>query len=55
MMIITAPVIMKTTITRKKMIILVIAVITFITPCNFDLCFRIHKLLAHEVYKFLKK
>ena len=55
MMIVTVPNIMKITITRRMMIIIVIAVITFITPCNFDLCFWIHKIFAHEVCKFFKK
>ena len=53
MMIITAPVLMKMTITRRTMIIIVIAVITFITLCNFDLCFWIHKLFADELCKFV--
>ena len=39
MMIITVPIIMKITITRKMMITVVIIVITFLIPCNFDLCF----------------
>ena len=39
MMIITVPIIMKTTITRRMMMIIVRAVITFIIPCNFHLCF----------------
>ena len=55
MMIVTVPNIMKITITRRMMIIIVIAVITFIIPCKFDLCFWIHKLFANEVCKFLKK
>ena len=55
MMIIAVPITMKTTITRRMMIIIIIAVITFIIACNFDLCFWIHKLFAHEVWKFLKK
>ena len=53
-MIVTVPNIMKITITRRMMKIIVIAVITFIKPCNFDLCFWIHMLFAHEVCKFLK-
>ena len=36
-MIITVPVIMKITITRRMVIIIVIAVITFLILCNFDL------------------
>ena len=55
MMIITAPVLMKMTITRRMMIIIVIAVITIIILCNFDLCFWIHKLFADEVCKFVIK
>ena len=39
MMIIRVPIMMKITIKRRMMIIIVIAVITFIIPCNFDLCF----------------
>ena len=40
MIIITVPIIMKIKITRRMIIIIiVIAVITFIIPCNFDLCF----------------
>ena len=39
MMIITVPIIMKITITGKMIIILVIPVITFFIPCNFDFCF----------------
>ena len=55
MMIITVPITMKITITRRMMIIIVIAVITFIVACNFDLCFWIHKVFAYEVCKFLKE
>ena len=54
-MIVAVPMTMKITITRRMMIIIVITVMTFIIPCNFDLCFRIHKLFAHEVCKCLKK
>ena len=38
-MIITVPIIMKITITRRMMIIIVIIAITFLIPFNFNLCF----------------
>ena len=38
-MIITVPITMKITITRRMMIIIVIVAITFLILCNFDLCF----------------
>ena len=38
-MIIAVPTIMKITITIRMMIIIVIAVVTFLILCNFDICF----------------
>ena len=54
-MIITVQIIMNVTITRRMMIIKVIAGITFLIPCNFDFCLWIHKSFAHEVCKCLKR
>ena len=54
-MIITVQIIMNVTITRRMMIITVIAGITFLIPSNFDFCLWIHKSFAHEVCKCLKR
>ena len=54
MMIITVPITIKITITRRIKITIVIAVTTFIIPCNFEFAFEFISYLPMKFVNFLK-